>query len=99
MEGVLAWSTLILRLETFHNYLRHERTVGHALDVPAPEEGHPAPRRAKGAIVKRHFFESRPRMFVQRSLVGAMDGSAGRDERVRCDVMALRLHLFATRPF
>ena len=92
IEGVLMWSNLFRCLGTFKNYLGHVRTISHALNVPAPEEGHPALRRAKGAILKRHFFESRPRMFIQRSLVGALADMAARRTADASDAM---LWLFA----
>ena len=92
IDGVLAWSNLFRCLGTFKNYLGHVRTVSHALNVPAPEEGHPALRRAKGAILKRHFFESRPRMFIQRPMVGALVDLAERGQACTGDVM---LWLFA----
>ena len=76
----------------FQNYLRHVRTISHALNVPAPEERHPALRRAKRAILKRHFFESRPRMFIQRTMVGALADMAANGTAEASDAM---LWLFA----
>ena len=51
---------------TFANYLGYLRAACHAIGCEAPAVGHPAIRRAMGAIVKREQFVPRAKMFIRR---------------------------------
>ena len=59
LEGVIAWSLSFRCAGTFCNYLGFLRGACYALGVDAPAVGHPALRRAIGAIVKRQLFTER----------------------------------------
>lgn len=67
LASVLEWSNTFRCLATFCNYLGYLRTYCCAMDCVPPPYGHPALRRAMGAIAKRQLFT--PRLIVDVFLV------------------------------
>ena len=59
VDDIVAWSMTFRCLGTFGNYLGHVRTMSCALGFEPPAVGHPAIRRAMGAIAKRALFSPR----------------------------------------
>ncbi len=59
MADVLSWSLLFRCLGTYANYLSHLRGACCALGHEPPPVGHPAIRRAMGAVAKRMLFNPR----------------------------------------
>ena len=68
---------------TFANYLGYLRAACHGIGCDAPPVGHPAIKRSMIAIVKRGFYTSRAKMFIDRL-------SAMRHLCVPCPGLALR---------
>ena len=58
-EDILGWSLTFRCLGTFSNYLTHIRGASCALGHEPPPVGHPAIKRAMGAIAKRMLFSPR----------------------------------------
>ncbi len=59
VADLLGWSMLFRCLGTFGNYLSHVRGACCALGHEPPPVGHPALKRAMGAVAKRALFSPR----------------------------------------
>ena len=72
MPDVLGWSLTFRCLGTFSNYLSHLRGACCALGHEPPPIGHPAVKRAMGAIAKKQLFSPRPKLAIQRTMLRNM---------------------------
>ena len=72
LEGILVWSHTFRCVGTFANYYGYLRSACLVLEIEPLPASHPAIHRAKTAIVKRMLWTSKPKMFLQRSLMRNM---------------------------
>ena len=69
LRDLLAYSHSFRCVGTYHNYVGFVRKAAVALDLPVPPANCEAISHAKAAVLKRQLFTSRPKMFIQSSMV------------------------------
>ena len=71
-DDLLAWSMLFRHPKTFSNYLGYLRLGCMLVKADTEVFDNPAVKRAKKGVARRMNFKSRPRMFLQFSIVESM---------------------------